>query len=61
MEFRDIMIMVFICGFKSKNLYLGYNKFNITVVIPKSIPVLSTESVLRKMAVHRELQFSTEP
>ena len=31
-----------------------------TGVIPKSLPVLSTEQVLRKAAVDRELRFSTE-
>ena len=31
-----------------------------TGVIPKSLPVLSTEPVLRKAAVDRELRFSTE-
>ena len=32
-----------------------------TGVISKSLPVLSTKSVLRKAAVDRGLQFSTEP
>ena len=32
----------------------------ITGVIPKSLPVLSTEPVLRKVAVDREIGFSTE-
>ena len=31
-----------------------------TGVIPKSLPVLSTEPVLRKAAVDREIRFSTE-
>ena len=31
-----------------------------TEVIPKSLPVLSTEPVLRKAVVDRELRFSTE-
>ena len=29
-------------------------------VIPKSLPVLLTELILRKMAVNQELQLSTE-
>ena len=31
-----------------------------TGVIPKALPVLSTEPVLRKIAVDREIRFSTE-
>ena len=30
-------------------------------VIPKSVPVLSTKSILHKMAVDRELRLSTKP
>ena len=33
---------------------------NLTGVIPKSLPVLSTKPVLRKAAVNREIWFSTE-
>ena len=46
---------------KFKGVFMLYFKFFIPVVIPKSLPVLSTESILRKMDVDRELRLSTGP
>ena len=61
-EDLKFLLWVWVVGFSKSDIYdcVRLLKASYTGVKPTSLPVLSTEPVLRKVAVDREVRLSTE-